>query len=642
MKDTYMQLSPTCAEPAGRFPKLQHWLVVMVPSLMMLVGPERALAQRPLGIDVSVWQGTGINWTNVKNSGVTFAWVKASQGDTITDSTFAVNIVNARNAGVLVGAYHFADYTNNIGTAGADAEAAYFWNVVKNYIKGGGHYLMPVLDAERNPAGGGYTKTSLSQWINRWCQDIVNYAAASNVTVRPIIYTGISYANTWIDSSVTQLPLWMANPSAQNPQTGAPAGTSPWSTWNAWQYSWTGSVPGVPGDCDLDVYNGTYASFVSNMVIGGSVNITNPPTIVSPPQSLTLNLGSPASFSVSATGVGPLHFQWRFNQTNIAGATATNYSIASVQLTNAGGYSVAVSNAGGVTVSAPGFLSVLSKLTNAPGCILSPANLVNWWPGDGNLNDIFSTNKATPHDGFSYTTGKQGQAFRFDGLTGYASVTATSIPPPWTACLWVNRQNAPTPGAALLSDGDNELKLEQYNGTRQVGVTRFSTGADATFGYIAPVGVWTHLAFVGTGAGTSLYTNGVFQSTLTNVTPLPRAYIGTGYVISSVRFVDFMQGGLDEILLFNRVLNGSEINAIYAAGAAGLVRAPEFTGIQSVGDGQVQVNLKGQTGKNFMIYASTNGSSWMGPGVLANPTGSAQFTDYSAINAQLFYRASQP
>ena len=36
-----------------------------------------ATAQRPLGIDVSHWQGT-INWTSVATSGVSFAWCKAA------------------------------------------------------------------------------------------------------------------------------------------------------------------------------------------------------------------------------------------------------------------------------------------------------------------------------------------------------------------------------------------------------------------------------------------------------------------------------------------------------------------------------------------------------------------------------------
>src|SRR4029077_17345536 len=87
-------------------------------------GPVRTLAQRPLGIDVSHYQGF-INWTSAKNSGVSFAWAKATESTTFTDSFFTVNEANAHAAGVLIGAYHFARPEDNIGLAGADLEAAY-------------------------------------------------------------------------------------------------------------------------------------------------------------------------------------------------------------------------------------------------------------------------------------------------------------------------------------------------------------------------------------------------------------------------------------------------------------------------------------------------------------------------------------
>ena len=192
-----------------------------------------------------------------------------------------------------------------------------------------------------------------------------------------------------------------------------------------------------------------------------------------------------------------------------------------------------------------------------------------------------------------------------------------------------------------MGDGTYELKLEQYNGTRQVGLTQFGVG-DFNFGYIVPANTWTHLAFVGTSTGTSLYVNGALQSTLTNTLPLPRGYIGAGWVTSSSKFVDYMLGSLDEIMLFNRALGGSEINAIYAAGSAGLVRAPEFTGTLPLGNGQFQLSLKGKTGKNFTIYSSPDLVNWTSLGAAANPGGIIQYTDNSATNAQTFYRASQP
>ena len=117
-------------------------------------------------------------------------------------------------------------------------------------------YLVPMLDIEQAP-GGSYTKASLSAWVNEWCQDIVNDAAAVNLTVHPGVCTYSTYANTWLDSTVTQWPLWMTGGNGQSPQTGAPTDTSPWATWDFWQYSNTNSVPGISGSCDVDVFNGT-------------------------------------------------------------------------------------------------------------------------------------------------------------------------------------------------------------------------------------------------------------------------------------------------------------------------------------------------------------------------------------------------
>ncbi len=595
----------------------------------MMAFPLTALAQRPRGIDVSHYQGT-VNWTNVYNAGRVFALAKSSESvnPAYDDAYFVANMTKAKAVGVLIGPYHFARPLDNPGASGATNEADWFISRAGQYMTAG--YLRPVLDLE---SGGNPDKTVLSTWANAFCNRIKQVKGVS-----PIIYTGQYFASAYLNNTLTNWPVWIAQyPYFPDPQNGNPSAT-PWSSWSFWQFSSTGTVAGVSGNCDEDVFNGTYATLVANFVIGGTV--TNPPTIVSQPQSLTLNLGAPAMFNVHATGVGPLSFQWRFNQTNIAGATATNYSLASVQLTNAGGFSVAISNAGGITLSTQAFLSVYSPLSNAPGCILSPSNMVSWWAAEGNPYDIFSTNHAAPHDGFSYVAGKQIRAFRFDGLTGYLSITATSIPPPWTACMWVNRQNAPGTGAALMGDGTYELKLEQYNGTRQVGFTRFGVG-DYNFGYTAPVGVWTHLAFVGTTSNTLLYVNGALQSTLTNTLPLPRAYIGAGYVNTSARFVDFMQGGLDEILLYNRALSGPEISAIAAAGSAGLVRIPEFTGIEQLPNGQMRVQVKGQTGKSFTIYGSINLLNWGSMGALANPAGSIQFTN-NLFNPGLFYRAKQP
>ena len=69
---------------------------------------------------------------------------------------------------MLIGAYHFARYDNQKGTAGADEEAAHFWTVIQPDIVADGKHLVPVLDLENTetntPSSAGYTMTTLSQW----------------------------------------------------------------------------------------------------------------------------------------------------------------------------------------------------------------------------------------------------------------------------------------------------------------------------------------------------------------------------------------------------------------------------------------------------------------------------------------------
>src|SRR4051812_10110014 len=161
----------------------------------------RLLMARIAGVDVSHFQGTGINWTSVKNAGYTFAWTKATEGLTYNDDTFSTNIVNAKNAGVLIGAYHFARPDNQVGLAGADQEEDHFWSKISQYVDNTATRLVPMLDIEADLTGAGYTKTTLSQWVNRFCQDLVADAAAKSVTITPVVYTYISYANTWLDAT---------------------------------------------------------------------------------------------------------------------------------------------------------------------------------------------------------------------------------------------------------------------------------------------------------------------------------------------------------------------------------------------------------------------------------------------------------
>ena len=58
------------------------------------------------GIDASHHQGP-IKWPMVAGSGITFAYLKATEGTTFVDSMFQLNAVNAQASGIKVGGYHY-------------------------------------------------------------------------------------------------------------------------------------------------------------------------------------------------------------------------------------------------------------------------------------------------------------------------------------------------------------------------------------------------------------------------------------------------------------------------------------------------------------------------------------------------------
>jgi glucose/arabinose dehydrogenase len=102
------------------------------------------------------------------------------------------------------------------------------------------------------------------------------------------------------------------------------------------------------------------------------ITLSGKPAISSPPASITVLPGQPATFRVVANGAGPLSYRWQRGGVNIAGATSSTYTLAAAKTTDNGAtFRVVVSNAAGSVTSANATLTVS---TNRPptGTILSP------------------------------------------------------------------------------------------------------------------------------------------------------------------------------------------------------------------------------------------------------------------------------
>ncbi|MFC3802789.1 GH25 family lysozyme [Cohnella sp. GCM10012308] len=203
------------------------------------------------GIDVSHHNGK-VDWPKVAADGISFAFLKASQGQLYRDPTFADHIKAARAAGIMVGAYHFVDAKSVLA---AQLEAA---NFAESIAAAGGVQLLdlpPVMDYENNP--GGLSQAKINEVAMAFLAELERLTGR-----RPMVYTGNSFGFNF-GPQLSAYPLWIARYSASTP----PDNNQAWREWTIWQYS-DGSaggvrangsrkVAGLPGAVDLNVYAGT-------------------------------------------------------------------------------------------------------------------------------------------------------------------------------------------------------------------------------------------------------------------------------------------------------------------------------------------------------------------------------------------------
>ena len=94
------------------------------------------------------------------------------------------------------------------------------------------------------------------------------------------------------------------------------------------------------------------------------------PTITTQPADASVTAGQPASFTVAASGDAPLAYQWQRNGVDIAGATATAYSIAATSVADSGAtFRAVVSNAVGNATSNNATLTITAA---APVLTITP------------------------------------------------------------------------------------------------------------------------------------------------------------------------------------------------------------------------------------------------------------------------------
>ncbi|HEX2608754.1 MAG TPA: glycoside hydrolase family 25 protein [Flavisolibacter sp.] len=198
------------------------------------------------GIDVSKYQQR-ISWEAVKNMQVRdikigFAFIKATEGNGNVDGYFKRNWKQAREAGIVRGAYHFF-----IASKDGRTQARNFADRVK--LESGD--LPPVLDVEQT---FGISATILRREVQEWLD-----AIETAYGVKPIIYTNVDFYQKYLQGYFDQYPLWAAHYlQPHQPRIKR--------DWLFWQHSEQGRVNGILSKVDFNVFNGDSMAFRALLV----------------------------------------------------------------------------------------------------------------------------------------------------------------------------------------------------------------------------------------------------------------------------------------------------------------------------------------------------------------------------------------
>ncbi|MDP2803980.1 MAG: GH25 family lysozyme [Phreatobacter sp.] len=193
------------------------------------------------GIDVSKYQGA-INWEQVRAAGVSFAFIKATEGGDLLDTRFRENWEASRRAGVPRGAYHFTYWCRPM----AD-QIAWF----KRHVPIEPDALPPVLDVEWNfqsPTCPRRVPVAVAQAKMREFL----HAMERHYGKKPIIYADIKFHREVLASNeFAEYPFWVRSVAA------VPQDRYPGRRWAFWQITATGRVAGVNTPVDRNVFAGT-------------------------------------------------------------------------------------------------------------------------------------------------------------------------------------------------------------------------------------------------------------------------------------------------------------------------------------------------------------------------------------------------
>ena len=188
------------------------------------------------GLDVSEFQGE-VDWERVKAAGFRFAMLRAGYGSNTIDKQFRRNAAECNRIGLPIGAYWFC-YAFSVEKARKEADGCI--NTISEY-----RLDYPVCyDIEQASAdyiekqGVSFTPALARNVVTSFCSHIEKKGYFA------MFYTNRNFLDTYIGTELTErYAYWYARYANQFDGTDC----------GIWQYTSTGSIPGISGNVDLDI-----------------------------------------------------------------------------------------------------------------------------------------------------------------------------------------------------------------------------------------------------------------------------------------------------------------------------------------------------------------------------------------------------
>jgi hypothetical protein len=239
-----------------------------------------------------------------------------------------------------------------------------------------------------------------------------------------------------------------------------------------------------------------------------------------------------------------------------------------------------------------------------------PPGLIDWWRGEGNANDSQGSNNGILEGGAGFAPGMVGQAFSFDGYDDYVRVPASPSLPvgnaPRTVMLWVYTRPSSwgMNQNTIFHSGHWSYRTAFSLDMHYYRTMEFYTWSDDIyFDPQVPAEGWVHAALTYDGLVARVYTQGQLRDQKYYWGGLNTAY--ADIQIGALFWLAYFDGLIDEVAIFNRALDQTEIQAIYNAGSAGMTppnsppdvsaAAPSVASIWPPNNKMVDITINGVT-----------------------------------------------